>query len=82
MPWSSLATGSGRLLEIRDPRYLDHVLVATEPRRYGGPLYGTVVAEHKPPGQEPLYAVVLDEPLLDGTCLLMPVRASRLVVIR
>jgi hypothetical protein len=55
-------------------------MLVTEPRRYGT-LYGTVVAERRLADREREYAVILDWPMTDGTCVVMPIPASRLVVI-
>jgi len=68
-------------MRVREPRYLDHVMIATEPCRYGM-LTGTVVAEFKATKDDPVeFAVVLDRPRIDGVCLLVPVPACRLVVL-
>ena len=69
------------MIRPREPRYGDSVLIASLPRRYG-PLTGTVVAEFQATSDAPLeLAVVLDTPRIDGVCLLVPVPASRLVVL-
>jgi hypothetical protein len=69
------------LLSVREPRYGDRVMVATSVRRYGM-LYGTVCGDHtyQDTGQT-VFAVILDAPLHNGVCLLIPVPALRLVVI-
>jgi hypothetical protein len=68
------------LLSVRGPRYGDRVMVTHSPPRYGN-LHGTVVGQHTYQDGETVFAVVLDAPLPNGACLLVPVPALRLVVI-
>lgn len=55
-------------------------MVTHSPPRYGN-LHGTVVGQHTYQDGETVFAVVLDAPLPNGACLLVPVPALRLVVI-
>ena len=66
--------------DVREPKPSDHVMIATEPRRYGM-LTGTVVGAFRRDDGVVAYAVVLDYPRNDGASLLFPVPGNRLVVL-